>query len=136
MLSIVDDKTTVTSLTVMLTQAKDNLLVHDYKIVAKNAETGEVTKEYLAFSEFYKDPVPNPLTLTLDGLQPNTTYKIEIRAVDAYGNESKESLKALGKTLDGVVKDVTITLSKNVLSGVQDTVEVTVENARAPRLSP
>jgi hypothetical protein len=131
MLSVVDDKTTVNALTVMLTQAKDNLLVHDYNIVAKNAETGEVAKEYLAFSEFYKDPVPNPLMLTLDGLQPNTTYKIEVRALDAYGNESRESLKALGKTLDGVVKDVTITLSKNVLIGVQDTVEVTVENARA-----
>ncbi|WP_419873268.1 hypothetical protein [Candidatus Pristimantibacillus sp. PTI5] len=29
MLSVVDDKTTLTGLTVMLTQAKDNLLVHD-----------------------------------------------------------------------------------------------------------
>lgn len=133
MLSVVDDKTTLTGLTVMLTQAKDNLLVHDYKIVAKNAGTGEVSKEYLAFSEFYKDPVPNPLMLNLDGLQPNTTYKIEVHALDAYGNESRESLKALGKTLDGVVKDVTITLSKNELLGVQDTIEVTVENARAPQ---
>lgn len=133
MISIVNEKTTVTSLAIMLTQAKDDLLVHDYKVVARNAETGEVANEFLAFSEFYKDPVPNPLTLPVGELKPNTTYEIEVHALDAYGNVSNNSLKVLGKTLDGVVKDVTIKLSKNVLNGVADTVEVTVENARMPK---
>ena len=73
----------------------------------------KVEKELFAFSEFYKDPIPNPLTLPIDGLAPNTLYEIEVFALDAYGNESKDSLKVLGKTIDGVVENVAITLSKN-----------------------
>ena len=61
----------------MLTQAKDDVLVHDYKIIAKRADNGEIEKELLAFSEFYKDPIPNPLTLTIDRLKPNTLYELE-----------------------------------------------------------
>ncbi|QGQ45600.1 metallophosphoesterase family protein [Metabacillus sediminilitoris] len=133
MISIDHEKTAVTSLAIMLTQAKDNLLVHDYRVVARNADTGEVVNKFLAFSEFYKDPVPNPLTLSVGELMPNTTYQIEVYALDAYENVSHNSLKVLGKTLDGEVKDVMITLSKDILKGVEDSVEVTVENARIPK---
>ncbi|WP_066391293.1 metallophosphoesterase family protein [Neobacillus mesonae] len=133
MLSIVNEKTTAAGLAIMFTQAKDNLLVHDYKVVARNVETKEIAKEFLAFSEFYKDPVPNPLTLQIDELKPNTMYEIEVHALDAYGNISNNSLRVLGKTLDGVEKEVKISLSKNVLNGIEDTVEVTVENARIPK---
>ena len=90
-------------------------------------------KELLAFSEYYKDPIPNPLMLPIDGLVPNTLYEIEVFALDAYGNESKDSLKVLGKTLDGVLENVTITLSKTNLNGVKEPVEVTVEHVRAPK---
>ncbi|MFZ0443230.1 MAG: metallophosphoesterase [Bacillus sp. (in: firmicutes)] len=131
MVSIVQDETTAVSLTLMLTQAKDDVLVHDYKIIAKRVDTGEVEKEVLAFSEYYKDPVPNPLTLTIDRLKPNTFYEFEIIALDAYGKESPNSLKVLGKTMEG--KDISISLSKTHLNGVHDTVEVTVENAREPK---
>ncbi|MBM7587522.1 3',5'-cyclic AMP phosphodiesterase CpdA [Bacillus pakistanensis] len=133
LISIVHDQTTASSLAIMLTQAKDNLLVHDYKVIVKKADTGETAKELLAFSEFYKDPVPNPLTLPIDGLKPNTTYEVEVNALDAYGNISDNSLKALGKTLDGEVEEVTISLSKTVLNGVKDAVEVKVENVRVPK---
>ena len=64
MVSIVPEQTTGFSLAIMLTQAKDDLLVHDYKIVVKCADNGKVEKELLAFSEFYKDPVPNPSNST------------------------------------------------------------------------
>ncbi|MEH6944296.1 metallophosphoesterase [Bacillus sp. JJ722] len=133
MLSIVHEMTTATGLAIMFTQAKDKVLVHDYQVVARNIETGEVSREFIAFSEFYKDPVPNPLTLPIEGLKPNTTYEIEVLALDAYGNKSNNSLKVLGKTIDGEVKDVNITLSKDVLNGIEDLVEVTVENARIPK---
>ncbi|PWW32528.1 3',5'-cyclic AMP phosphodiesterase CpdA [Cytobacillus oceanisediminis] len=98
MLSINNEMTSSAALAIMFNQAKDDLLVHDYKVVAKNAETGEVAKQLLAFSEFYKDPVPNPLTLKIEGLQANTAYQIEVHALDAYGNVCKTPLKALGKT--------------------------------------
>ncbi|WP_299093666.1 metallophosphoesterase [uncultured Metabacillus sp.] len=124
---------TLTGLTIAFSQAKDNLLVHDYKIVARNLGTGKAEKEFLAFSEFYKDFVPNPLVLNLEGLKPNTKYELEVQALDAYGNGSKTSLKATGKTLQGEVEEVSITLSKDSLNGTADTVEVTVENARVPQ---
>ncbi|MDF2036224.1 metallophosphoesterase [Cytobacillus oceanisediminis] len=98
MLSINHEMTSATGMAIMFTQAKDDLLVHDYKVVARHANSEEVVKEFLAFSEFYKDPVPNPLTLTIEGLQANTAYQIEVHALDAYGNVCKKPLRALGKT--------------------------------------
>jgi Calcineurin-like phosphoesterase len=103
LISVVHDQTTAASLAIMYTQAKDDLLVHDYKIAAVNAGTGEIEKEILAFSEFYKDPIPNPITLPIDGLKPNTLYEIKVQAIDAFGNKSQNTLKVLGKTLDGEV---------------------------------
>jgi Calcineurin-like phosphoesterase len=131
MVSIVQEQSTAFSLAIMLTQAKDDLLVHDYKIIAKRVDNGEIEKEVLAFSDFYKDPVPNPITLNIDGLKPNTLYELEVFALDAYGNQSRKSLKVLGKTIDG--KEISISLSKTELKGVKDTVDVTVENARVPK---
>ncbi|MFF2446998.1 metallophosphoesterase family protein [Neobacillus sp. NPDC058068] len=128
MISIAHDKTAAAGLAIMLTQAKDNLLVHDYKLKAKNVETGEVEKEFLAFSEFYKDPIPNPLTLTINGLKSNTLYEIEVFALDAFANESHNSLKVLGKTSQGPA----ITLSKHILTGTDDKVDVFVEHVRVP----
>jgi hypothetical protein len=78
LISIVHDKTAASGLAVMFTQAKDDLLIHDYKISAINVETGKVEKEMLAFSEFYKDPIPNPLTLPINGLKSNTFYEMRI----------------------------------------------------------
>ncbi|RFA34569.1 phosphatase [Virgibacillus dokdonensis] len=98
MVSILNEATTASSLTILLTQAEDDLLVHDYKLKLKNIQTGKIEKEYLDFSEFYKDPMPNPLRLSIDRLQANTTYDIEIHALDAFGNKSKKALKLIGRT--------------------------------------
>ena len=131
MLSVVNDMTTSTSLSIMFTQAKDNLLVHDYKVIVTNTESKEVAKEYIGFSEFYKDPVPNPLVLNLEGLTPAKTYEIEVYALDAYGNISTNSIKALGRTKEG--EPIKITLLKTAVNGVEDTVDVVVEGVRAPK---
>lgn len=117
----------------MFTQAKDDLLVHDYKVEITDSTQGQKVKEFLAFSEFYSDPIPNPLTLQIDGLQPNTLYEINVFALDAFENQSQNALKVLGKTTDGEIKDITITLSKNTLTGTTETVDVLVENARVPQ---
>lgn len=128
MASIHKESITNTSLTIMLTQAKDNLLVHDYRIVAK--AKGEEEKEYLAFSEFYKDPVPDPLGITVNGLKPDTIYEFDIYALDAFGNESKHSLSTMGKTSDEEL--VNITLSPDTVPGTHDKIEVKVEHVREP----
>lgn len=97
-ISVIQEKTTTTDLEIMFTQAADDSLVHSYKVVAKNLTTGEVAKEYVAFSEFYYDPVPNPLMLPIRGLNPDTSYNIEVIAIDSFGNIGENSLRIIGKT--------------------------------------
>ncbi|WP_347940592.1 metallophosphoesterase [Peribacillus simplex] len=96
-ISIVD--TTSTEMNIIFNQANDNSLVHSYKIVAKNKLTGQIEKEFRAFSEFYKDPVPNPFVQPVKGLQPGTSYSIEVYAIDSFGNISDTFLK-----IDGITK--------------------------------
>jgi 3',5'-cyclic AMP phosphodiesterase CpdA len=97
-ISVVEEATTANSLGITFTQAVDNLLLHSYKVTAKDKETGETVTEYKAFSEFYNDPAPNLLTLPVQGLKPGTTYVIEVTALDAFGNESENSLIIEAKT--------------------------------------
>jgi 3',5'-cyclic AMP phosphodiesterase CpdA len=97
-ITVAEEKTTAKSLEITFTQAVDNLLLHSYKVTAMEKETGETVKEYKAFSEFYNDPVPHLLTLPVQGLKPDTTYVIEVTALDAFGNESKNSLIIEAKT--------------------------------------
>lgn len=128
LISIAHDQTAASGLAIMFNQAKDDLLVHDYKLKALNVETGKVDKEFLAFSEFYKDPIPNPLKLPINGLKSNTFYEIEVHALDAFGNQSPNSLKTLGKTSQGPV----ITLSQDSVNSINDKIDLTVENIRVP----
>ncbi len=51
--------------TVTFPQALDNLLVHSYRVQARDKQTGEIKNKLLAFSEFYRDPVPKILRLRL-----------------------------------------------------------------------
>ncbi|CAH0343816.1 metallophosphoesterase [Bacillus sp. CECT 9360] len=97
-ISIVENKTTSTSTAIKFTQATDNLLLHSYKVTAKEKETGKIAKEFKAFSEYYNDPIPNQLTLPVEGLKADTTYVFEVMALDAFGNQSKKSLTIEGKT--------------------------------------
>ncbi|WP_128855715.1 LamG-like jellyroll fold domain-containing protein [Bacillus sp. CDB3] len=80
--------------TVTFPQALDNLLVHSYRLQAKDKETGEIKNKLLAFSEFYRDPVPKELTFTLAGLDGGKTYTLEVVAIDSFGNESAQPLTA------------------------------------------
>lgn len=80
--------------TVTFPQALDNLLVHSYRVQAKDKQTGEIKNKLLAFSEFYRDPVPKDLTFTLAGLDGGKTYLLEVVAIDSFGNESVQPLTA------------------------------------------
>ncbi|MEI5911764.1 LamG-like jellyroll fold domain-containing protein [Bacillus cereus group sp. Bce005] len=80
--------------TVTFQQALDNLLVHSYRVQAKDKQTGEIKNKLLAFSEFYRDPVPKELTFTLAGLDGGKTYTLEVVAIDSFGNESVQPLTA------------------------------------------
>lgn len=80
--------------TVTFMQALDNLLVHSYRVQARDKQTGEIKNKLLAFSEFYRDPVPKELTFTLAGLDGGKTYTLEVVAIDSFGNESVQPLTA------------------------------------------
>ncbi|MFE6136195.1 LamG-like jellyroll fold domain-containing protein [Bacillus sp. NPDC057893] len=80
--------------TVTFPQALDNLLVHSYRLQAKDKQTGEIKNKLLAFSEFYRDPVPKELTFTLAGLDGGKSYTLEVVAIDSFGNESAQPLTA------------------------------------------
>jgi 3',5'-cyclic AMP phosphodiesterase CpdA len=97
-IACVTEQISNSSITVTFSQALDNLLVHEYKIKVINGETGEIEKEILAFSEFYRDPKPNAITLKIEGLKSDTLYEIKVYAIDSFGNESNNNLKVLGKT--------------------------------------
>jgi hypothetical protein len=54
---------------------------------------------------FYKDPVPNPMVVSINELEPNTRYHFEIWAMDAFENLSIGSLK-IAATTKGSLKGV------------------------------
>ncbi|MGQ0422466.1 fibronectin type III domain-containing protein, partial [Bacillus sp. HC-Mk] len=85
---------TANAATVTFPQALDNLLVHSYRVQARDKQTGEIKNKLLAFSEFYRDPVPKDLTFTLAGLDGGKTYTLEVVAIDSFGNESAQPLTA------------------------------------------
>ncbi|MBO1582244.1 LamG-like jellyroll fold domain-containing protein [Bacillus sp. XF8] len=85
---------TESSVTATFPQAVDNLLVHSYRLQARDKETGEIKNKLLAFSEFYRDPVPKELTFTLAGLDSGKTYTLEAVAIDSFGSESEQPLQA------------------------------------------
>lgn len=103
-------------------QAKDEDMIHSYKIQAVNKENNNVDKEFLAFSEFYKYPMPEKLTLEITGLSSNVDYEFRIIAIDSFGKESIEPLK-------GIVNEPTLTLSENIVN-INGTIEVTLNNGR------
>ncbi|GGB44296.1 hypothetical protein GCM10011409_22330 [Lentibacillus populi] len=97
-ITVNQNETTTSGLNIAFTQATDNLLTHSYKVTAKNQKTGEVENEFKAFSEYYEAQIPDPLELPVDNLQPATTYDISIRAIDAFGNMSKNTLATTAST--------------------------------------
>ncbi|MCI2257078.1 metallophosphoesterase [Domibacillus sp. PGB-M46] len=97
-ITLIEEKSTAGSLEIKFDQAHDNLLLHSYKVVATEKETGKTVSEFKAFSDYYVDPVPKTMTLPVQGLKPDTTYVIKVTAIDAFGNESKNFLTVEGKT--------------------------------------
>ncbi|GLX66457.1 S-layer homology domain-containing protein [Paenibacillus glycanilyticus] len=86
-------------------QAKDDQSMHHYEINLYDPRTAQVVKTYNVLSDFYFSPIPNKMNIPLKGLNPGTSYIINIKAVDAYGNKS-ESLQLNYRT-DGSAPELT-----------------------------
>lgn len=76
---------------VTFNQGQDDSFVWHYIIEAINQNTKKVDYSRKLFSDFYwrHEGEPKTLTHAIAGLQPNTTYKISIKAVDSFFSESE-----------------------------------------------
>ncbi|KNF08955.1 putative phosphohydrolase [Gottschalkia purinilytica] len=93
------------SIKITFDQAKHEDLVHSYKVQAINKITGKIDKEFLAFSEFYFDPVLEKLSFNISSLKADTDYDIVITAIESFGKESEIPLKATFKTSRDIIDD-------------------------------
>lgn len=69
-------------------QAKDDQSMHHYEINVIDKRSGVSSKSVNVFSDYYFSPVPNAMNIPLEGLAPQTSYIVQVTAVDAYGNRS------------------------------------------------
>ncbi|OPA77727.1 hypothetical protein BVG16_14920 [Paenibacillus selenitireducens] len=79
-------------------QASDNLFVRSYEVKTVNVATGSTAQSFLAFAQLYDDPAPTQLSFDISGLQPSTNYRVEVTAIDAFGNRSAAPLTVQAKT--------------------------------------
>ncbi|MEG0667604.1 MAG: metallophosphoesterase [Clostridium sp.] len=89
------DITNITSnkVTITFKQATHKDFVHSYRIEIEENGSQEVKQSFSAFSEFYKNIVPEQLTFNIDNLNCDTTYKIKVYAIESFGNESKNPIE-------------------------------------------
>ncbi|NCC67339.1 MAG: hypothetical protein EOM14_03955 [Clostridia bacterium] len=74
-------------------------MVHAYKIKVTNMKTGKTVDDtaysrnyWLRWSDYYKGTHAEELTQTINGLEANTKYKIELWALTSFETESSNSL--------------------------------------------
>lgn len=70
------------------TQAKDDQNTHHYEVNLLEQRSGAVVKSLKVLSDFYFSPIPNKMSIKLEGLEPATPYTVLVTAVDSYGNRS------------------------------------------------
>jgi predicted MPP superfamily phosphohydrolase len=69
-------------------QAKDDQMVHHYEVKVTKEKNGFVVKNLKVFSDYMFSPIPDKMNIPLEGLDGQTNYKVEVTAVDSYGNKS------------------------------------------------
>lgn len=86
------DTVTADSATVTFPQALDGEEIHHYTLALK--KDGRNVGTYRFFSEFYFEPTPQTVSWTLENLEPNTAYTVEITGFDTYMKQTKTPLTA------------------------------------------
>ncbi|WP_260508304.1 chitobiase/beta-hexosaminidase C-terminal domain-containing protein [Cytobacillus firmus] len=75
-------------------QAKDDQMVHHYEVKVTKEKNGFVVKNLKVFSDYMFSPIPDKMNIPLEGLDGQTHYKVEVTAVDSYGNKTSALQKA------------------------------------------
>ncbi|HOO25561.1 MAG TPA: metallophosphoesterase [Clostridiales bacterium] len=81
---------TENSAKVSFPQALDFEAIHSYRVEVKKG--GIKVKDYRFWSEYYFEPMPERMTWLIDGLDPQTNYRVEITGYDTY---TKQTVKKL-----------------------------------------
>ena len=84
---IVIDKVAQLSATIKIPQAKDDDCVYSYNVVCESAEGKK--KEYNFFSEYFFEPMPEYVTVSLSALTADTDYTISVYPVDVFGKKGE-----------------------------------------------
>ena len=78
------------SVKVTFPQATDDDCVFRYLVNVYNVATGKIEGKASIFSRFYlNSDMPDQFTQIIGNLQSGTDYRIEVKALDSYDNESK-----------------------------------------------
>lgn len=83
----------------------DDGWIHSYRIKAINKDTGKTELNKLTFSDYYEPPMKEKLTKTLSGLSEDTSYTIEITAMNPFQKESTQKLTADLKTKTSLTEE-------------------------------
>lgn len=75
-------------------QAKDDQMVHHYEVKVTKEKNGFVAENLKVFSNYMFSPIPDNMNIPLEGLDGQTNYKVEVTAVDSYGNKSSSIQEA------------------------------------------
>jgi len=57
-------------------------------------KNGFVVENLKVFSNYMFSPIPDNMNIPLEGLDGQTNYKVEVTAVDSYGNKSSSIQEA------------------------------------------
>ncbi|MEU5899651.1 metallophosphoesterase [Streptomyces venezuelae] len=82
--------------TLRVRQARDDQMVHHYRVDIENPATGTKLLSSKVLSEYYFMPRPNSLDIPLPATEKGTRYVARVRAVDAHGNASRETTLGFG----------------------------------------
>ncbi|QBJ98757.1 phosphoesterase [Rhodococcus sp. ABRD24] len=76
---------------VRIAQARDDQMVHHYRVDITNTTTGAKVVSSKVLSDFYFMPRPNSLDIPVPDAVVGNAYEAKVVAVDAYGNASPET---------------------------------------------
>ncbi|MFI5804671.1 metallophosphoesterase [Streptomyces sp. NPDC051561] len=76
-------------LALRIAQARDDQMVHHYRVEVTEERTGTKAVSAKVLSEYYYTPLPNVLDVPVPAAPAGTRYLAKVTAVDAYGNASR-----------------------------------------------
>ena len=81
------DSAADTSVTLSFPQAEDDECVYGYRILLKDSAHPKETIKKEIYSEYYFEPMPERLSVTIDGLKADTVYDVTVTPLNVWLKE-------------------------------------------------